>query len=101
MKRSPLLVRNAHESGPDLLEPDLSLLLGRSSRLSDGCDVLRTASLSGMAAATIEKGVVQDLQQPAGQAPAGAEGGTCLVGADKGILHPVMGLGLVARQGSG
>ena len=61
----------------------------------------QAASLGDLAAAIIDEGVVQDGKQPAAQVAAGDGRSTPLVGADKGVVHEVLGLGLVAGQGSG
>ena len=51
MQGGALLVRQAHEGGLDLLEPDPAFLLGWSRRLDDGGGLLQAAGLRYVATA--------------------------------------------------
>jgi hypothetical protein len=101
MQGGALLVRKPHEGSLDLLKPHPAFLLGRRCRVGQGSSLLQAACLSRMAAVAVDKGVVQDREQPATQISAGPEGAPPFIGADKGVLHEILCMGLIAGQGSG
>src|SRR4051794_6915154 len=101
MKRSSLVVRQSLERLGDLLEADPALLLGRSCCLDKAADLSLTPPFSVSLAPSVDKGVVQDREQPCAKVSAGAERGAALVGAHQGIVDQVLGQGLVAGERMG
>jgi len=62
---SALLVGEAHERGLDLLKPDPAFLLGWSRRFGKDGSLLQAPGLRHVAPPPVQKGVVQDREQPA------------------------------------